>query len=127
MKKNKKQSGQAMLAVVGLLSVGLLMATTNILIGIIGHDQALAFQQSDQGRCLAEAGAEEASLRLARNPDYSGGQLVIDEKNVNIEVSGDNAKTVVSSVNYFGKIKKVQVTVNISSGLAEITDWQEVK
>lgn len=125
-KKLKQQSGQAMIAVVGLLSVGLLMASTNIMIGIIQHDQALAFQQSDQGRCLAEAGVEEAIIRLLRNPDYQGGQLVLSDKNVNIEVSGDNPKTIVSTVDYFGKVKSTKVEVSLTSGSLEVLSWEDI-
>jgi hypothetical protein len=128
MMKNKKQSGQAMLAVVGLLSVGLLMASTNVMIGIIQHDQTLYFQQSNQGRQLVEAGVEEAIIRLLREPDYQGGQLVIDGKDVKIEVlEGDQSdKVIIASVNYFGKEKKVQAEINQSSGRLEIESWEDI-
>lgn len=115
------------MAVVGLLSVGLLMASTNIMIGIIQHDQALALNQSDQGRALAEAGVEEAVLRLLRDKDYSGGSLVLDGKNVTIEVTGDETnKTITSSVNYFGKNKAVQAEVTNLSGVMEVSSWQDI-
>jgi len=126
-KKIKKQSGQAMLVVVGLLSVGLLMASTNIMIGIIQHDQALALSHSDQSRALVEGGVEEAVLRLLRDNSYSGGNLVIDGKNVTIKVTGDETnKTITSSVNYFGKNKLVQVEVVNISGIIEIDSWQDI-
>ncbi len=114
-----------MFAVVGLLSLGLLMLSTNILVGIIEHNLSLGFQQSDQGRCLAEAGAEEAILRLLRDPNYQGGQLVIDGRDVIINISGDNPKTIESSVNYFGKEKRVRVRVLAGVGDSQITSWEE--
>ncbi len=125
-KKIKNQSGQAMIAVVGLLSVGLLVASANMMIGVIQHDQALAFQQSDQGRCLAEAGVEESIIRLLRDPDYQGGELVLDDKNVNIEISDSNPKVITSSVDYFGKVKTVEAEIILGSGGLEIVSWEDI-
>ena len=120
-----KQKGQAMFAIVGLLSLGLLILSTNILIGIIEHNLSLSFQQSDQGRVVAEAGLEEANLRLLRDPDYDGGTLVINGRNVIIDVSGENPKTISSSVNYFGKLKRVRAEVIFASGQNQLSNWEE--
>ena len=123
--KKNKQKGQAMFAIVGLLSLGLLVLSTNILIGIIEHNLSLSFQQSDQGRVIAEAGLEEASIRLLRDPEYDGGQLVINGRNVIIGVSGENPKTISSSVNYFGKLKRVRAEVIFASGENQLSNWEE--
>jgi len=123
--KKNNQKGQAMFAIVGLLSLGLLVLSTNILIGIIEHNLSLSFQQSDQGRVVAEAGLEEASIRLLRDPDYEGGQLLINGRNVIIEVSGENPKTISSSVNYFGKLKRVRAEVIFASGQNQLSNWEE--
>lgn len=125
-KKGKiRQQGQAMFAVVGLLSLGLLILSTNILVGIIEHNLSLIWQQSDQGRCIAEAGTEEAVLRILRDPDYGGGILVIDGRNVTIEVTGNNPKTITSQVNFFGKEKRIRAEVTLGTGESEITNWEE--
>lgn len=123
--KKCRQKGQAMFVVIGLLSLGLVLMTTNIMVGIIEHDLTLALQQSDQGRALAEAGAEEAVLRLLRNPDYEGGSFVIDEKNVNINVEGDNPKVITSQINYLGAEKELRVKVDTTSGETDTVSWQE--
>jgi len=114
-----------MFAVVGLLSLGLLILSTNILVGIISHDLSLISQQSDQGRSLAEAGVEEAALRLLRDPGYHGGTLVIDDKNVIISVTGDGPKIITSEVDYFGKDKKIRAEVTLGVGQSQVTNWEE--
>ena len=84
---------------------------------------------------IAEAGAEDALLRIIKNrfcneggtPDCSSYTISFSEGSAAISVSGVNTKTITSVGSVDNKQKGVQITVALdSSNEATISSWQEI-
>ena len=75
---------------------------------------------------MAESGAENALLRLLRDPSYTGETLTIDTGTVTVVVTGAATKTITSTATSGNFVRKVQVVAGYTNGIFSITSWQEV-
>ncbi len=75
----------------------------------------------------AEGGAENAILRLLRNPEYTGESLNIGLGTDTINVTGTTDKVIVSEGNYNSFTRKVRVNGTFVSNQLNITDWLEIE
>jgi len=66
---------------------------------------------------LADSGAENALLKLERDPLYSG--------EVYIVVTGDTTKTIDSTVVMGDFTRKVEVLANFNNNVLSVTSWKE--
>lgn len=57
---------------------------------------------------LAESGLEEGAIQLFRNPNYTGGTLLVGADSVLVSITGTGPKTILSSASKYGIIKSVQ-------------------
>lgn len=83
-------------------------------------------QQGNISYYVAEAGIENAILRLIRDPIYTEEQLTIDNATVDITVSPGNPRTI-TSVATNGNFKRtVQVQMTLTSGYYTLSGWKEI-
>jgi len=76
---------------------------------------------------VAESGAENAILRLLRDPAYSGeANLPIGPGTATIGVTGASPKIITSSGTVNDLTRQIQVTITITSGQLTVTNWQEI-
>lgn len=76
---------------------------------------------------VAESGAENAILRLLRDPSYTGeSNLPIGPGTATIVVTG-SSPTIITSIATVGIYSRtIQVAVTNTGGLLTITSWQEI-
>lgn len=76
---------------------------------------------------IAESGAENAILRLIRDPSYTGdSNFAIGPGAANISVSG-TMPYIITSVGTVGNmVRTVQVEVDSVSGQLSVISWQEI-
>lgn len=73
----------------------------------------------------AEAGAENAIIRLIRNPEYTGETLTLASGNATVTVSGATSK-IVRSVGLVGSFSRIiNVGVTLTEGVVSVISWQE--
>lgn len=81
----------------------------------------------ERALAVAESGAENAILRLLRDPSYTGeSNLPIGPGTATIVVTG-SSPTIITSIATVGIYSRtIQVAVTNTGGLLTITSWQEI-
>jgi len=87
-----------------------------------GQKQQIAFE----AHAVAESGAENALLRLLRNPNYSGETLVVGNGTATITITGAATKTILSTGVVDDHIRKIQVTAGYVNNILTVLTWKEV-
>lgn len=119
--------GQILTSVIVFMAFGLSVIALSAVLTIINIQNTAKTTQSVQALNYAEAGAEEAVLRLLRDPNYPGGTLTIDAVSVSINLTGDAVnKTIVSIASYNGFTKKIQATVSLANNRLTLVSWKQV-
>ncbi|HOZ03438.1 MAG TPA: hypothetical protein PKX78_03010 [Candidatus Woesebacteria bacterium] len=129
--KLEYKNGFALVTVIVFSAVAMLIITAGVSLSLITTQSNQAFNAGQRALALAEAGAEEAILKLIRNPEYTGETIGADVLNIDggtaiINIS-DNAGIKVITVDgqVVGAKRRVVVEVDDSSGMMVVNSWQE--
>lgn len=128
MKKQKIKTGQALVTMLFVMSISIVITTAAVTMVM---SNSIATSQLARGTSTfyaAEGGAENALIRLLRNPDYTGeNDLPIGNGSADIAVTGTNPKTITSVGTENGFTRTVQVVVSYDTmNRQSITSWKEV-
>lgn len=125
MKIKNGRKGQALTLLLVFAAVGGIVTMAAVILALVHYQLASKFAQADNAYVLAESGAENALLRLLRNPSYSGETMSLDGGTIQVEVSGISPKTIISE-GHSGTLKRtVKVDVALGNTLS-ILNWREV-
>jgi len=124
--KHNTQKGSALLAIIVISAIATTIftaASTSLLGQLI---QSNTSTNSAKSYLFAESGVEDAILNLLRNPDYAGGTLILDSKDITIVVTGTNPKTITVTVEFNNTKRTLSVTALYSENNLQITSWREI-
>lgn len=137
--RGSARRGQAALSLVFLIGgIALLIAVTLSLVAINFLNSTFAFRSANRAMDLAASGAEDALLKLNRNPTFSdgGGYLVptpcpeeLQGNCATVTVTQNSPSsgqaTIVSTATAFYSQRKIQVVVSIdqNTGQINIVSW----
>lgn len=124
--KHKLFAGQALITLLIFVIIALTLTAGAIALTITNSQAASGFDRGNQAYYVAESGAENAVLRLLRDPNYTGETLAVGQDNAQISVSGTNPYTIVSTGRSGGFLRKVHVIVNFTNGVLTVTSWKEI-
>lgn len=123
----------ALLAIVGIASLALLIATSLSLGNFLENDASTARQRHREAFYVAEAGVQDAISRVTRNKDYTGSYdeatfpIVSAPDTLDVTVTGTTTKTITAIAVVKLRTAKIQATVTVdSNGLVTIASWQEL-
>lgn len=128
MPKNKfiHQRGQAIVTLLFFMIVAITITSGAIIIILTNSLSATKFDQGNETYYIAESGAENALIRLLRDPNYTGETLAIDSGNATISISGTNPKIITS----IGKIdnfsRTIQITADYTNNILTVQSWKEI-
>lgn len=121
------QSGSILTALVVFVAIGLLITTSAT---VLLADQMLLSERDARSASLiytAESGAENAILRLLRDPSYTGEQLLTpDGLAININVQPGPTIVITSQVESNNLTRSVQVELTRLNGVLEVQSWQQI-
>jgi len=121
------QSGSILTALIVFVAIGLLITTSAT---VLLADQMLLGERDAQSASLlytAESGAENAILRLLRDPSYTGEQLpTADGLTIVINVQPGPPIVITSQVEASGLTRTVQVELTRLNGVLEVQSWQQI-
>lgn len=124
---NRDQSGQTLVALLSFMTVAITITTAATLITVESIKTTTIYSIGNTALSLAETGAENALLRLARDPAYSGESLNIAGGTAIISISPSlPSKTITSEAVVGDTRRKVQVQVTLANNQVTITSWKEV-
>ena len=122
----KNQSGQALVVLLFFMIIAITLSTTAIAVVANNSLSVTRTEESTHALEIAEAGAQNALIRLIRTPGYSGETLTVSGGSATVVVTGVNTKTILSTGVNGSYIRKIQVQVTFSGGILTVTSWQEV-
>ena len=121
------KSGQALIMLLVFVAVAITITTAAIMI-LFTNSQATADVYSGQSAyVLAESGAENAVIRLLRDPGYTGGDtLTIGTGNATISVTGSEPKTITSIGTDGNYQRRIQIVVSLANNILSVISWREI-
>lgn len=127
MKKIKHNSGQTLIVLMVFMVVAITVISAAVVVTIVNSQSTTKFSQGEAAFAVAESGAENALMRLLRDPYYTGESLPIGNGTAIINVSGNDAARVVTSTGKSGVYTRtVQVTSTYNNNVLTITAWREI-
>lgn len=124
-----QQAGQTLIALLIFMMLSILITTTAVTITIINTQGNNQTNFGELARQAAETGAENAMLRLERDPAYVGETMSINSASTaTITVSGTTTRTITSvgTVAGIGTFKRTVIVTATYSGFAfTVTSWIE--
>ncbi len=121
----KFQHGQALITLIFFVLISVTIASGAIIMIAVNSMTLTKLQEGNISYDAAEAGIENAILRVVREPSYSGEVLTIGNLTVNITVTGSNPKTI-EAVGTGNFKRKVSVQMTENSGRYTISNWKEI-
>lgn len=120
-------SGQVLIAMLYVMVIGILV-TTGAIYALISNTQATTmFEAGSLAYSAAESGAENALLRLVRNPAYTGEQFSITgNQSALVTVSTGSGMTIMSTGSYGTVQKQIEVNVHYNGGELVVDSWREL-
>lgn len=118
--------GQALVTLLFFMIIATTITTAAVAVVLVNSLSATGEQQGTIALTVAESGAENALLRLLRDPNYSGETAPIGEGTAAITITGTNP-LVITSVGTVGNfVRKVQVQAVYTNSVLSVSSWQEV-
>lgn len=129
-----KQKGQALITMIFVSVIGITIISAAAIFILQNIQGANVAQQGLGAYYLAETGAQEALLRLVRDPSYTGTAvnqpLVVQNGSfsgtVTIQTSTASGK-VISIGNYNNAQRKIQVNFVYNNSTLTVSSWKEVQ
>lgn len=126
--KNKilnQNKGQALVTLLFFTMIGLAIATAAIIVTLSSTIASSKFQSGTLTFSEAESGAENAYLKLLRNPYYTGETMAINDATVTATVSGLININITSTAVSGTFSRTVQVNLQYANGKYVIQSWKE--
>jgi len=94
------------------------------LTGIGQMRMGVGYFQSTKALDCAKACMDEALLQLIRSSDYSGGNLILDDGDCNININRSGPNPIITAIGNFKEFTK-KITVELDLTNKKILTWQE--
>lgn len=124
--KNFYRKGQALVTLLIFMIITITITSAAVAVMILNSQSANKMQEGLLAYNIAEGGAENAILRLLRDPDYTGETLIMGEGVATITVSGVSPITINSEGRIRNFLRKIRVTTNYNNGIFTISSWKEI-
>jgi len=119
--------GHILVILLFFMVLAVTVITASIALMILTSSSTAQFVSGNQAKAIAEAGIENALIRLLRDPDYSGENgLTIGNGSVDITVTGSTSKIIQASGKLDNQIKKIEVGAELTNNVLSVTYWKEI-
>ena len=119
------KKGQTLVLLLVFIAIAITITSAAVVMIINSTQASSSFEQSILAYQLAESGAENAILRLLRDPTYTQETLTIGDGTATIEVTGSDPKTIQSTGRLGDFARTVVVTAQDMDGILTVVSWQE--
>lgn len=117
--------GQTLVMLLVFIAVATAITTAAVTLLISSGRGITSVKEGGDVYKAAESAAENAYLRLLRNPTYTGETITIDGATTTSTVIGDDTKTITAVATRGDYRRSVVVTAAYSGGIFSIQSWQE--
>lgn len=124
-KQLTQQAGYVLTALLVFMVVILLITTTTVLVSISTLQGELFFDSGMRAVIAADSGAENAILRILRDPTYVGETMQIEGTDVVVTVSSGSPQLVTVVADSGSFERTVQVELERVEGMLQVNSWLE--
>jgi hypothetical protein len=125
-KTNHSSRGQALVVLLFYMIIAITLSTTAVAVVLSNSLSVTKNEMNIRALEIAEAGAENALIRLLRNTGYTGEVLTVGDGNATVTVTGINTKIITSVGTISDSSRNIQVGVSMINGVLSITSWEEM-
>ncbi|OGG08148.1 hypothetical protein A3D05_05420 [Candidatus Gottesmanbacteria bacterium RIFCSPHIGHO2_02_FULL_40_24] len=125
-KINKYSKGHALIVLIFFMVLAVTVIAASVALMIIAGSSTTYAVTSGRAKSLAETGAENALLRLLRNPGYTGETITIGDGEITVTVTGSSEKTIISSAKLSNQIKTIEALTAINNNVLSVLSWREL-
>lgn len=127
MKKIKHNSGQTLVVLLVFMVVAITVISAAVVVTVISSQSTSIFSLGEGAFAISESGAENALMRLLRDPDYSGETLVVGNGTAIISVSNNGNNKIITSVGINGNYTRtIEIVTSYTNNVLTITSWREI-
>lgn len=120
------QSGQALVTLLFFMIIAITITSSAVVVIILNSQSASKVARTQEAFAAAESGAENALLRLLRDPNYSGEIMPVNTSTATITVSGTSPITI-TSVGKSGEfLRTIQAQAEYSNNILTVNSWKEI-
>lgn len=120
------KSGQALVTLLVFAATAIIIASGAAVVTIVNSQGTSKFMQGEEALSTAEAGADNAILRILRDPNYTGETITVGGGTATITVTPGLSKTIISTGVSGNFIRKIQVDCAFNNNVLTITGWKEI-
>lgn len=120
------QSGYMLTALLVFLVVIIIITTTSVMISVSSLRSQTFFDGGSEALAAADSGAENAILRLLRDPSYTGETLQVGDSDVIIMVAGSSPQVVTVVADSGSFERTIEVQLDRINGMLEVISWKEL-
>ena len=121
------QKGQALIILLFFVIVSIMVTSSAVILAFVNSQSAAKVQVGANAFSIAESGAENAAVRLLRDPSYSGETVSLNGGTAVSTVStAGSTKTIVSTGTSGNFIRKIQVIADYTNNIFTISSWKEI-
>lgn len=120
------RKGQALMTLLIFTAIATTVMTAAVVLSVTNATSVTTTELGAEAYGIAESGAENALLRLLRDPNYTSETLTIGNGQATMTVVGSNPKTI-TSVGTLGSFRReIQIVTTLTNGVLSIQSWKEV-
>lgn len=123
------ESGQALVTLVVFTAIATVVITGAVMATIVNSQATSKFVQGEQALQIAESGAENAIIRLLRDPNYGETPDTISVGNgqakITVTTVGES-KTIISQGENGSFKRRVEVSISYVNNKLTVTSWKEI-
>lgn len=121
------KSGQSLVILLVFMAVAITVTTTATMVLLGSTKSSSRLELAQDTLSVAEGGAENALMRLLRDPYYSGETLTVGDGIATISSVMNGSVNTITSIGRTGNFfRTVRVTTVTSGGRMLVTSWQEI-
>lgn len=119
------KKGQTLVILLVFVTAAIIVTSAAVAMLVGNTTQITGLELGNQALLLAETGAENALIKLLRDPAYAGETLTVGQDQVTIEVTGSNPYTIVADGSSGNFRRSVTVTAQYVAGVLTVNSWEE--
>lgn len=120
------QKGQTLITLIIFMVMSITIVSASVAVLFINTSSTRTIGNGVEAYYIAEGGAENAILRLLRNPNYTGESLQVGLGTATITVTGTDPKTIVSIGRIGNFTRQIQVTAGYTNNVLTVSSWKEI-
>lgn len=121
--EKNKSNGQVLVTLLLFIVIAMTVISVTIVTVISNSQSATSAQQGVTAYYVAEGGAENAMMRLLRDPSYQGETLPVGDGTAYIKVIGSTISVTGTLGNF---TKKLQIDTSYTSNRLSVISWKEI-